>query len=56
MCPAGTYCFAGSTAPTSCSKGTYAATEGSQLCDACPEGTYQGEEGASSCSEWDDWL
>ena len=54
VCPAGTYCFAGSTAATSCSKGTYAAAEGSQLCDACPEGTYQGEEGASACSECDD--
>ena len=48
-CPAGTYCFVGSTAATSCSKGTYAAAEGSQLCDACPEGTYQGSEGQTTC-------
>ena len=53
-CPAGTYCFAGSTAATNCSKGTYAAAEGSQLCNACPEGKYQGEEGASACNECDD--
>ena len=38
-CPAGgAFCFAGSAAATSCSKGTYAAAERSQLCDACPEG------------------
>ncbi len=42
------------TAATSCSKGTYAAAEGSQLCDACPEGKYQGEEGASACIECGD--
>ena len=53
-CPAGSYCFAGSTAATSCSKGTYAAAERSQLCDACPEGKYQGDEGASACTECDD--
>ena len=49
MCPAGTYCFAGSTAPNSCSKGTYAATEQSQLCNACPEGKYQDSEGQTTC-------
>jgi len=54
VCPAGTYCFAGSTAATSCSKGTYAVAEGSQLCDGCPEGKYQGEEGASACIECGD--
>ena len=53
-CDTGTFCFAGSTAATSCSKGTYAAAEGSQLCDACPEGKYQGEEGASACIECGD--
>ena len=53
-CPTGTFCFAGSTAATSCSKGTYAAAEGSQLCDACPEGKYQGEEGALACIECGD--
>ena len=54
VCPAGTLCFAGSTAATSCSKGTYAAAERSQLCVACPEGKYQGEEGASACTACDD--
>ena len=53
VCPAGTYCFAGSTAATSCSKGTYATNESSQLCDACPEGKYQGEEGAVQCNQCD---
>jgi hypothetical protein len=37
----------------SCSKGTYAAAERSQLCDACPEGKYQGTEGATACNECD---
>ena len=54
VCPAGAFCFAGSTAATSCSKGTYAAAEQSQLCDACPEGKYQGNEGASACTECGD--
>ena len=53
-CPAGTFCFAGSTAATSCSKGTYAAAERSQFCNACPEGKYSSNEGASACSECGD--
>ena len=54
VCPAGAFCFAGSTTAVNCNKGTYAATERSQLCDACPEGKYQGQEGASACTEGGD--
>ena len=51
-CPTGTFCFAGSTAATNCSAGTYAAAQRSQLCTACPDGTYQDSdsEGASACN------
>ena len=45
----GTYCFAGSTSPTPCGKGTATADPTKQQCDMCVEGTYQGEEGETAC-------
>ena len=40
--------------PSNCSAGTYAASNGSQLCSACFEGTYQGEDGATACAACED--
>ena len=48
-CGAGNYCFAGSTSPTPCGKGTATADSKSQQCPMCVEGKYQGNDGATEC-------
>ena len=48
-CDPGQFCFAGATAGTNCTAGTFTNTSRSQICSMCEEGKYQANEGATAC-------
>ena len=48
--PQGHSCFAGTTTPTQCKLGTYAATLGFSSCKDCPGGKFMNDTGATACS------
>ncbi len=50
ICPMGSYCPGGLTAPILCPAGRYAAVEGAEFCIPCAEGTFSDLDGAIACT------
>ena len=56
ICPAGSFCAAGSTNHTQCAPGSFSSTDGSSKCTQCPspnvDGTreYQADSGQTACT------